>query len=127
MLTKWLNKILQSSADEIDSTLCVTLSTCTIIRAIDKELSLSANYPKGHGELFLEWMQENSSGALLFHSTVGEQSLLPSNWKKDIKEGAYRMDVYIEVTDELDDENDDEDWVGESEIDSAYDPDGDTS
>ena len=29
------------------------------------------------------------------------------------------MDVYIEVRDELDDENDDQDWVGESEIESA--------
>ncbi len=37
------------------------------------------------------------------------------------------MDVYIEVRDELDDENDDQDWVGESEIDSASDSDGDTS
>ncbi len=66
-LTKRLNKILQSSLDKIDSTLCVTLSTSAIIRAIDKELSLLANYPKGHGELFLEWMRENYSGAFLFH------------------------------------------------------------
>ena len=70
-------------------------------------------------------MQENSSGALLFHSTVGEQSLLPSKWKKDNKEGAWRMDVDIEVRDELDDENDDQDEVGKIEIVDASDSDGD--
>ena len=87
-LTKELNKILQSSLDKIDSTLCVTLSTSAIIRAIDKELSLLANYPKVHGELFLEWTQEIYSDTLLFHSTIGEQSLLSSNWNKGDKEGA---------------------------------------
>jgi hypothetical protein len=37
------------------------------MRAINKEFSLSANYPKGHGELFLEWIRENHPGVLLFH------------------------------------------------------------
>ena len=36
-------------------------------RAYDKEFSLAANYPKGHGELFAEWMKENYPGATLFH------------------------------------------------------------
>ena len=45
-------------------------------------------------------------------STIGEQSLLPSRWNKDNKEGARRMDVDIEVRDELDDDNDDQDKVG---------------
>lgn len=66
-LTKRLNEILRSSLDEIDSKLRVTASISVIIRALDKEFSLSANYPKGHGELFLEWMRENYPGALLFH------------------------------------------------------------
>jgi hypothetical protein len=37
------------------------MTLIAIIRAIDKEFSLSANYPKGHGELFLEWIHEHNS------------------------------------------------------------------
>ena len=55
-LTKKLNALLQSSLDEINPKLRVTASISAIIRAVDKEFSLSPNYPKGHGELFLEWM-----------------------------------------------------------------------
>jgi hypothetical protein len=44
-------------------------------RAYDKEFSLAVNYPKGHGELFAEWMKENYPGELLFHveSTHGSR------------------------------------------------------
>ena len=66
-LTKKLNLILRSSLDEIDPTLRVSASISAMIRAIDKEFSLSANYPKGHGQLFLEWMREKHPGALLLH------------------------------------------------------------
>jgi hypothetical protein len=66
-LAKYLNALLRSSLDEIDPTIRVTTSITAIIRAIDKEFSLSANYPKGHGELFLEWIRENHPGVLLFH------------------------------------------------------------
>ena len=66
-LTKKLNTILRDSLDEIDPTLRVTASITAIIRAIDKEFSLSANYPKGHGDLFLEWMREHHEGELLLH------------------------------------------------------------
>jgi hypothetical protein len=38
-----------------------------IIRAVDKEFSLSANYPKGHGKTFLEWIREYYPGVLLLH------------------------------------------------------------
>eukprot|EP00956_Cyclotella_meneghiniana_P032426 scaffold89181_cov36-Cyclotella_meneghiniana.AAC.1 len=66
-LSKYLNQMLRSSLDDIDSTLRVTTSISAVIRAIDKEFSLSANYPKGHGELFLEWIRENYPGVLLLH------------------------------------------------------------
>eukprot|EP00956_Cyclotella_meneghiniana_P033421 scaffold95984_cov36-Cyclotella_meneghiniana.AAC.1 len=66
-LSKYLNEMLRSSLDEIDSTLRVTTSISAVIRAIDKEFSLSANYPKGHGELFLEWIREHYPGVLLLH------------------------------------------------------------
>ena len=66
-LTKQLNLLLRSDLDEIDPRLRVTASVSALIRAIDKEFSLSSNYPKGHGELFLEWMREKHPGALLLH------------------------------------------------------------
>ena len=47
-LTKHLNQMLRSSLDEIDTNLRVSLSISAVIWAIDKEFSLSANYPKGH-------------------------------------------------------------------------------
>ena len=36
-----------------------------ILRAVDKAFSLLANYPKGHGAMFLHWLKLNNSGALL--------------------------------------------------------------
>jgi hypothetical protein len=66
-LTKYLNEILRLSLDEIDPMLRVSSSISALIRAIDKEFSLCANYPKGHGELFKAWMKANYSGALLLH------------------------------------------------------------
>ncbi len=66
-LTTSLNVLLRSLLDVIDPRLHVTASISAIIRAVDKEFSLSANYPKGHGELFLEWMRVHHSGELLLH------------------------------------------------------------
>jgi hypothetical protein len=66
-LSKYLNDMMRSNLDDIDSKLRVTTSISAVIRAIDKEFSLSANYPKGHGELFLEWIREHYSGVLLLH------------------------------------------------------------
>ena len=66
-LTEKLNGILKSDLEEIDPRLRVTASISAIIRAIDKEFSLSANYPKGHGELFLEWIRKHHPGELLMH------------------------------------------------------------
>lgn len=65
--TKHLNEILRTSLDEIHIKLQVTSSISAIIRAVDKEFSLSANYPKGHGELVLEWMRKHYLGVLLFY------------------------------------------------------------
>jgi hypothetical protein len=67
VLSKELNILLQSSLDEIDPQLRVTLSMSVIIRAVDKEFSLSANYPKGNGILFLEWIREYHPSVLLLH------------------------------------------------------------
>ena len=37
----------------------------SVLRALDKEFSLNANYAKGHGDLFYEWMLHNHPDALL--------------------------------------------------------------
>ena len=66
-LLKTLKVILKVSLDKIDPLLQVNPSMTNIIRAVDKEFSLSANYPKGHGNQFLEWMREYHPGALLLH------------------------------------------------------------
>ncbi len=50
----YLTTILRVNLDEIDLKLWVTTSISAIILAVDKEFSLSSNYPKGHGKLFLE-------------------------------------------------------------------------
>jgi hypothetical protein len=61
------NLRLHTILDEIDPKLRVTASMSALIRAIDKEFSLSGNYPKGHGKLFLEWIREYYPGVLLLH------------------------------------------------------------
>jgi hypothetical protein len=66
-LTVSLNILLRSSLDTINPKLCVTASILAIIRAVNKEFSLSTNYSKGRGELFLEWMRANHPGELLLH------------------------------------------------------------
>jgi len=66
-ITRELNLHLHTSLDEIDPRLRVTTSMSATIRAVDKEFSLSANYPKDHGKLFLEWLREYYSGVLLLH------------------------------------------------------------
>jgi hypothetical protein len=66
-LTKELNILLQSGLDEIDPQLRVTSSMSTIIHIVNKEFSFSANYSKGHGKLFLEWIKEYHPGVLLLH------------------------------------------------------------
>ncbi len=66
-LSAHLNALLHSSLNEIDPQLRVTASISAVIRAVDKEFSLSSNYPNGHGELFLEWVREHYPGILLLH------------------------------------------------------------
>ena len=38
-----------------------------LARAYGKNFSLSANYPKGFGELFIEWMMDKNPGYVLYH------------------------------------------------------------
>ena len=58
-LSSYLTNLLRSSLDEIDPTLRVKTLFSVLAHAYDKGFSLSANYPKGFGELFIEWMMDD--------------------------------------------------------------------
>ena len=66
-ITSHLNSFLKDSLDTIDSSLRVSASMSAPTRAFDKEFSLCANYPKGHGMLFCQWMKKLHPGELLLH------------------------------------------------------------
>ena len=66
-LNDFLRVHLHDSLDEIAPEFRVSPSFISLARAFDKEFSLTANYPKGHGEIFGQWMKENHKGELLFH------------------------------------------------------------
>ena len=66
-LSSHLRKNLINDLDSIDTKLCASPKIENILRAVDKEFSLTGNYPKGLGELFRRWMETNHPGAILFH------------------------------------------------------------
>ena len=64
----YMKDFLQDSLDEISSFLRVSPDLANIIRAFHKEFSLTANYPKGHGEKFRAWMIKNYPNEFLMHA-----------------------------------------------------------
>ena len=66
-LSSHLRGILLNDLDNIEKRLRVSTSIENILRAVDKEFSLAANYPKGHGELFRKWIETHHPGAVLLH------------------------------------------------------------
>ena len=64
---KYLKSIVQDGLDQCNPKLRVKMLFSAFCRAYDKAFSLSANYPKGFGEDFLEYMKENHSTFLLYH------------------------------------------------------------
>lgn len=64
-MSTYLNELLASDLKEMDFRLRISTMFDAVLRAIDKEFSLPANYPKGHGDLFLHWLRLNHPGALL--------------------------------------------------------------
>ena len=66
-LSTYLNDELSDELECIDSRLRVSPNIEMVLRAVDKEFSLCANYPKGHGELFCKWMDQYHPGTLLLH------------------------------------------------------------
>ena len=66
-LSSYLANLLISSLDEIETTLRVKNLFSTLVRAYNKGFSISAKYPKGFGELFIEWMMDNHPWYVLYH------------------------------------------------------------
>jgi hypothetical protein len=64
-LSAFLNKLLSEDLTDIDWRLRVMTMFDAILRAVDKEFSLTANYPKGHGDMFKHWLSKYHPGALL--------------------------------------------------------------
>lgn len=66
-LSQHLNEMLAGTCDfeAIESRYRVSTMFDAILRSIDKEFSLPANYPKGHGDQFKHWLRQNHPGALL--------------------------------------------------------------
>ena len=67
-VSKFLKEYLEDSLEEISSYLRISPDLAQIIRAYHKEFSLTANYPKGHGELFRDWVMKKYPGAFLLHA-----------------------------------------------------------
>ncbi len=64
-LSVYLNKVLADDLGEIDHRLRVSTMFDAILRALDKAVSLPANYPKGFGDQFKHWLLKYHPGALL--------------------------------------------------------------
>jgi hypothetical protein len=79
--TAFLREYLLTSLEEIAPVLRVSPCMSGIARAFDREFSLCANYPKGHGQLFQQWMKRNHLGELLLHveraESGGRQDVVP--------------------------------------------------
>ena len=63
-LSKYLDNLLDSDLASISFRYRVTTMMDGVLRAIDKEFSLPANYPKGHGDWFKYWLKKMHPGAL---------------------------------------------------------------
>ena len=67
-VSSYMKEYLSDSLDNISSFLRISPDLAHIIRAYHKEFSLTANYPKGHGELFRDWIIKNHPMAFLLHA-----------------------------------------------------------
>ena len=65
--TKVVREITKESLAKFDKDSRVSPDFMSMVRAFDKEFSLCANYPKGHGALFLQWMKEHHPKELFMH------------------------------------------------------------
>ena len=98
-LSRYLSELLKSDLEAIDHRYRVSTTMDSVLRAVDKEFSLPANYPKGHGDWFKFWLKLNHPGALLVPVTRASGS------RQDLAcEGAvavyWNRRYYIEFLDE---------------------------
>jgi hypothetical protein len=98
-LSKYLTDALQGSLANMDPRWRITTNMSDIIRAVDKEFSLPANYPKGHGREFKHWLEKYHPGVLLV------PTLRSSGARHDLNvEGAgaiyFNRWLYIQFLDE---------------------------
>ena len=63
-LLKYLTKLLKQDLNVIDFRYHVTTMFDSVLRAVDKEFSLPANYPKSHGDMFKIWMERHHPGIM---------------------------------------------------------------
>ena len=66
-LSEFLKAHLHDSLDEIAPEVRVSPGFVSFARAFDKMFSLYANYPKGWGKIFRQWMKDKHRGKLHFH------------------------------------------------------------
>ena len=99
-LSSYLTNLLVSSLDEIYPTLRVKNLLSALARAYDKGLSLSDNYQKIFGELFIEWMMDKHPGYVLYHVERVRGSILDM-----ILEASLAIYINREVNIELLDES----------------------
>ena len=64
-LSSFLNEILACDLEEIGFQFRVSTMMDAVLRSVDNEFSLPANYPKGHGDFFKHWLRDHHPGALL--------------------------------------------------------------
>ena len=64
----FVGDMLEDSLDNISSFLRISPDLSQLIRAFHKEFSLTANYPKGHGEHFRTWMIDKHPKEFLMHA-----------------------------------------------------------
>jgi hypothetical protein len=64
-MSSYLARVLAEDLEGIDKRLRVGTTFDMVLIAIDKEFSIPANYPKGHGPEFKHWLKAHHPGALL--------------------------------------------------------------
>lgn len=67
-VSAFMKDYLSDSLENISSFLRISPDLAHIIRAYHKEFSLTSNYPKGHGELFRDWIIKNYPMEFLLHA-----------------------------------------------------------
>jgi hypothetical protein len=64
-LSDYLDDLLAADLDAINFCYRVSTQMDAVLQAIEKEFSLPANYPKGHGDHFKHWLKREHPDALL--------------------------------------------------------------